>query len=278
MYRAPAGASGARRFDRRSGPFAGSSAACTYICAAGPTACPPQDRACQLPSGSRLIEASVSESAAGEGPLDPAALAAARRGARLLSDRDRAADRAGDLALAGEAERGDRQRDAAGADGAGRQRARAGRRVREPALLAGPPGARLDALAGGRADRIGQGARGGRDPAERRRAARLGVAPGTARSALQRQRARAIARARADRIGARAGEHRLLRTDPARCVAGDRRAAQRAQPRRARRARTDRPRQDPGEAERDRQAPAAGRRTRGARTGRDVRAASPRRT
>ena len=54
------------------------------------------------------------------------------------------------------------------------------------------------------------------------------VEPGDARSSLQRQRARAVARAVEPGIGARAGEPRLLRTDPAGGGEGDRVTAARA--------------------------------------------------
>ncbi len=57
-------------------------------------------------------EGEPSEVAAGQGPADPAPLAAAARAARHLSDRDLAADRLRDLAQPGKAARRDRRRNA----------------------------------------------------------------------------------------------------------------------------------------------------------------------
>ena len=110
-----------------------------------------------------------------QGPVDPAPLAAARGRAGRLPDRDRAADRAGDIARPGQAEGGDRRSDAAGTDGAGGQREGAGEPLRRTALRPGAVGQGRDSREGRRGRRVGRGARGGRDPAEHRIATGLGL-------------------------------------------------------------------------------------------------------
>ena len=130
--------------------------------------------------------------------------------------------------------------------------------LRRPAVLAGAAGACRLALAGGRADRIGQGAGGGRDPAEHRRAARHRACArrsskcsttetrSSSRSCTRRSNRRS--RRRTSASPNRSSGRRRRRSK--RCFTGTTSAC-------SARPRTGRPRPDSGEAARRHRAPAA---------------------
>ncbi len=186
----------------------------------------------------------------GKDLADPAPLAPAGRDAGHLPDRDRAADRPRDLARAGQADGGGRRRNAAGADDRSWRAARAGRPLRRPAVQPGErrctSRSRDEAI---QQVKSGQGARGRRDPARHRRADRhRAVARAASKCSTTATRCeQSLVRSQLELARSRRRTSASPKQIQRAAGAGDRRAAQRRQPGRARRAfEPDRPRADPG--------------------------------